>query len=613
MSASDSGTGRGAAGSIAIDPDRVRSAATHLRSRADAAIDLDREIRLTSLEVDLAPIEVLTACAEIDEELTLLASILSARADEADGFGLPGSDWDLESTLLGSLLDNTGHRASISGSLALRLVVEHRLGIVGDGDDTATSIELLRHIAHDPRRPPEQAAAAAYLVNHPYAVSDTRPWFATAPGLPGMPISHIPLRDIERLIQRNEIITLAIDRSTRPTGAWTTLDDADLIAVGIDPIEFDELHLPRDQHELMVTAVEHGTFTHSPSAARAFVATLPVHAEDAISIDIDATDPDAVLRLHHAATNDLGGSDEESARRWQVIAHLPETTTGVRNLLFTQSYADIAHRIDMDLNEGRGPTDADFRGHNWFHLGVVASDSVGPVIRSELRIYAMPISLAVRQDIANGNQAIFAHFTDALTRRWRGEPPRSHIVGRAFDLIDDSAATDDVAASQLDIAESTALFAMAEQLVVDPYLQLDALRTHERIGTQVISGIASFGTDIRTAEEVMTDVGLLEFERDGDSIREPIAIGAEVPRSTADNNLVDPTALERRLADVIGSDLIDWNLDVAENWSIYDERMPIIVDVAVSTLTDPALTELTDHHRTKLDRPDRHLPEGQPR
>ncbi len=598
MSTSPSGVGRSAAGSVAIDPDRVRRAARHLRSRADAAIDLDREIRLASLEVELAPVEVLLACAEIDEELTLLASILSARADEADGFRLPGSDWDLESTLLGSLLDNTGHRASISGSLALRLIVEHRLGVVGDGDDTATSIDLLRHIAHDPRRPPEHAAAAAYLVDHPYAVSDTRPWFATGPGLPGAPISHIPLRDIERVIRRNDIITLAIDGSARPTGAWASLDDADLVAVGIDPAEFDELLLPRDQHDLMVTAIEHGTFTHSPTAARAFIANLPVHTGDAISIDIDATDPEAVRRLHHVATSDLGDSDEESIRRWQVIAHLPETTTGVRNLLFTQSYADIAHRIDTELNQGRSPTDADFRGHNWFHLGVVASDSIGPVIRGELRIYAMPISLAVRQDIADGNQAIFAHFTGELAGRWRGDPPRSDMVERAFDLIDDAGATDDVAASQLDIAESTALFAMAEQRVVDPYLQLDALRTHERIGTQVISGIASFGTDIRTAEEVMTDAGLLEFERDGDPIREPIAIGAEVPRSTAGNNLVEPAALERRLTVAIGSSPIDWSLDVAQDWTDYDERLPIIVDVAVSTLTDPALTALTEHHRT---------------
>ncbi len=580
-------------GRVAIDPERVRAAATHLRSRAESVMAIEHEIRATSFATDVAPSGVLDACAEIDEELTLLATILSRRADDADGFRLPGEGWNLESMLLGSLVDNVGQRARISGTLALGLVVDHRLGVVGDGDDAEINFDRLRQVAHDPRIPPEQAAAAAYVVGHRHLIAAVRPWFTDRGSRPGSPMSAVPLGAVERLVRGNELITRALAAQDRASGSWSTVDDEALLAAGVDPRAFDDLHLPRHQHDLLVAAIRRGAFVHSPEAARSLLNALPIRSEDGISIAIDALDDTAVRDLHDAATHDLDDTDAGWIRRWQAIARLPETSSGTRNLLFTQSYADIAHRLDLSLNGGQAPTDPEFRGHNWFHLGVVASDSVGPVIRGDRRVYALPISIAVRQEIADGNQAIFAHFTSALAHRMRGEPIDSPVVTRAFDLLDEARDSPDVAEAQMAVAESTALFALAEQRVVDPFLQLDALRPHERLGTQVISGITSFGTNARTAEEVMTDVGLLEFVRDGEPIREPISIGAPVPTSTASNNLVDAEALDARLPDGI-----EWDLAVAEDWSTYGERMPIIVDVAVATLTDPALTVLTEHHRS---------------
>ena len=586
-------------GYVGMDPERVTAAADHLRDRIRRLDHLDGDVRRAALLGQLEPVGVLSACAEIDDELSMLATLLAVRASEITGFVMPGSGWDFEAALLSSLLDDEGAQATIAGPLALSLLVDARVGVVGEGDRAALSVVDLAEIAADPATDPVLAQAAHFLAANPFFVADAMP-----PGVGGhfgvaRGSGRIPLADIERFLARNDMITMAFG-SLPTTLPWSDLTDADLEAIGVDPEQFDRLELPRDGHDLTVAAIHHGTFTHSPDRARAFVATLPVHANDGRSIRFGAVSAEAAGRLYLAATSDLSSvgdpmaSAEELIARWEVIAHLPETSTGTRNSLITEAYADIAHLLNEPINGAAEPADPDFRGHNWFHLGVVASASVRPAIVGDLAVYQSPISDGIRSEIANGNQAIFAHFSTELTRHLRGEPLDTSEMERAFELLDEAASTDDIAAAQSAMAESSALLALVEQHVVDPYLQLDGLSDHERLGTHVATLL---GGDHRSPAEVMTDMGRLAFDVDGASVRDAIAIGAPIPVATQTNHRVDVEAVLDRLPNSFEGRPVDWSVEVAEEWSDYGQRMPIIARVAVSTLTDPALTTVTNGHR----------------
>lgn len=582
-------------GFVGLSPARVTAAADHLRDRVRQADLLEADIRRAATLARMAPFDVVRNVAEIEEELGVLATLLTVRASEAAGFRMPGSGWDFESDLLASLLDDDGHRATVTGPLAIALVRHHRLGVV-DGASPTISIERLRTIADDPTTDPELAAAAAFLAANPLVVADATPLgiggeFGFASADPG----QIPLADLDLFLTRNDLLAATFARID-PSDGWSDLTDLDLRRLGVEPSAFDAALLPRSTHDLVVAAINHGTFNHSPDTARSFLASLPVQDEDGFGLAFGAVGPWAVTRLADAAVRDLPSpgdpqsSDEDLIARLHAIAHLPETRAGTRNALITQAYADIAVQLGAPINGGLQPLDPDFRGHNWFHLGVVASDSVGPVISDDQTVYGFPISEAVRAEIANGNQAIFAHFTAELTRHLRGEPVSTPTMQRAFTLLDEAASTDDTSEAQHLMAESSILFALVEQEIVDPFLQLDALRAHERLGTHALS---FFGGDHRTAEEVMTDMGQMQFLINGGEIRPAIEIGAPVPTTSQSNNLVDPQAV---FAQLPGD--IDWNLAVAEDWSVYGERMPIIGQVAIASLTDPALTAVTDDRRS---------------
>ena len=583
---------------VAIDPDNVHMAAGHLRDRARLVRDLDLDIRRAAMLADLPTPHAIAACLEIDEELGLLASILSTRANEARGFNLPGPRLHLTSALLTSLLDNKGNRAAITGPLAAQILLDHADQLMFDGDQPALSIALIRDLSHDPRTAPELAAAASFFVQHPTVVSDTNPWHTNGQSLASARSGEILLHDLEVFVARNEILATVIGvgrgGSIDPSDLSATLTDAELAELGIDPSAYRSLNLPRNHHDLLVAAIEHGTSTHTPEAARSLAFLLPLHLTDGDNIDITATPTEAVERLYTSATRDLTDSLDDFIVRNAVTSHLPETIDGFRNQLFSAGYAEWATWFNSPTNGNLSPTSPAFRGHNWFHLGVVASDSVGAVIRGEERalgVFVVPDD--VRQEIADGNQAIFAHFTGEIARHVRGETLESPRLVKAFGLLTEAGQVNDVASAQHLSAESTSLFALEEQEIVDPYLQLDGAGTLERLGTRGVTFLFDrTRLTSRSVEQVMTDEGELRFEIQGDAIRPPIDIGAAVQGPTQSNNLVDRTEVTSRLPSTI-----DWDRTQADEWADYDQRMPIIVDVAIATLTDPALTEMTEHHR----------------
>lgn len=595
---------------VAIHPDNVRAAAAHLRTRASLSDDIEIDLRRAGMASELDIAAALGACAEIREELSLLATVLTTRADLAEGFRLPGGDWSLTSMLMASLLDDRGARARLSAPLALEILMTQGRHAASDGANPTTTddpldalvftVADLLALAADPSSSPELAAAATFLAAHSEVVATTRAWEGTGAWLPSHHPGEIPLRDIEAFIARNEALRLL----TGPGGAVSSsdlhadLDDTTIEAAGIDPRAFDSLGLPRNGHDLLVATIHHGTHDHSPLSARAFVETLPVHYLDGHSLDVTALDPAAVERLHDTATADLGTSQADFATRCKVVAHLPETTAGIRNELITDAYAEIAHWHNALVNGDTPATADDFGGNNWFHLGVAASSSLHQVITGHRRVlevggvglFAIPDPVV--QDIADGNQAIFHHFSSELDRHWSGEPTASPRMDLALDLIHQAAAEGDPVERQLLIAESTVLLAIEEQIIVDPYLQLDGLSLVEQIGT---FGLTALLLDPRTSGQVMTDEGDLRFQANGNDLLAPVVIGAPVPPPANANHRVDPAVLADRLPDDF-----DWHATQADDWSELAQRIPIIEDVALLTLTEPALATMVDHHRDEL-------------
>lgn len=599
---------------IAIQPDNVRAAAAHLRVKATLAAELEFNLRSAALQSELDTSSALTACAEIDEELALLARILIARADEAEGFFLPGNNWRLTSELLGSLLDDRGANAEMSGPLALHILMTQGASSAVDGaNPTATddpfdslvfTVDGLLALAADPHASPELAAAALFIAQNPTLVEVTAAWQGTGASLPSHGLNEIPLRDIEAFLARNEVLRQLVGPGgvVAPESIYGDITDADLIAAGINPQQFTDLALPRDGHDVLVAAIHHGTFEHSPTVAREFIETLPLGYIHGQSIDIRSTDPAAIERLYNAATLDLDSTPEDFIVRGMVVAYLPEATTGIRNEWVTSNYAEVALWLNALLNGATSANDPAYKGNNWFHLGTSASDSVSPVIEGDQQVFAtthfpgFDTPAAVDQDVADGNQAIYHHFMSALANRWETGSTGIPRLDQAFDLLDEAAATGDVVEAQHLVAESTVLFSIEEQMIVDPYLQLEGLGLTDHAGAAIIT---SLGLNQRSAAEVMTDDGELRVQADGDDLIPPVAIGEPVPQPTHENNYIDPDVLATRLPDDF-----DWNGQQANDWTSLDQRMPVIEDVTILTLTDPALPDMAaDQAQGNLDMP----------
>lgn len=599
---------------VAIQPENVRSAAAHLRSVAMIAGDVESGLRHAALLSELNTANELVACAEIDEELSLLARILVARAEEAEGFFLPGNNWRLTSSLLGSLLDGRGANAEMTGPLALHLLMTQGVSSADDGSNPTTTADPfdtlvftvagLAALAADPQTSPELAAAASFLAQNPTLVEVTRAWEGTGAILPSHGANEIPLRDIAAFLERNEILRQLVGPGgiVAPDDIYRDLTDAELLAAGIDPRAFGDLALPRDGHDLLVAAIHHGTFEHSPLVAREFIETLPLAYRDGQSIDIRSTDPAAIQRLHDAAMRDLSSSPDDFMTRGLVVAFLPETTTGIRNDWITSNYAEVAAWQDTLLNGSTPADDPASKGNNWFHLGTSASNSVGPVIRGEQQVFAAAFfpgfdtPAAVDQDVADGNQAIYHHFMSALDQHWQTGTTGSPRLDTAFALLDEAAATDDVAEAQHLVAESTVWFAIEEQIIVDPYLQLDGVGLTDHVGALLIS---TLGLNPRTAAEVMTDDGQLRTQTDEEELIPPIQIGEPIPAPTHENNYINPESLAAQLPPDF-----DWAQNEANNWTLLDQRIPVIEDVTILTLTEPALPAMVaDRTRGNLDPP----------
>lgn len=595
-----------------LDPDRVRRAAQRLRSVADEADDLQASIRagLTLAQLEAGP--SLVTCREIDEELGLLATLLTQRADMAENFVLRLAPAWAETTaaaLYRSLLDDEGPIADLRGDLAIDVLLRHASFVAVEDEysgvvDRYITDERLDEALADPNTPPELRAAIDSLRSEAGWAHriKTEPGLTFFSPLFFLPEGVVSLGNLERLQRRNEIL-----RVVQPAASAAFLDptdshfgDAELEGLSIDPAEFYSLGLSTDHGVLLAAMIEQGTFEHSSSRARDFIASLPIHVEDGAALDIREASTDALERLHTAATRDLGESDADFVTRLEVLMRLPESTDGFRNSHITRAYADIARREDIRLNgiAAGDPTQPGHTGANWFYFGVVASFSVGAAIRGEIETYGAAIPHPARQDVANGNQAIFSDFAQEYIRVMRGDTPKQPLLAEGFERMEMASDETDPKRKQELMLEADGLLAMHEQIVVDPYLQLENLATHHDVAALVFSSI---GFDPRTTTQIMTDMGALEItDADGTPLAPSIEIGRTVEPIDDPHNLVT----DADLCNGIGEPFCT-NGTTADKWSEYAQRMPVIGDVMKFHLTDPALFAAAASYRPITRQPER--------
>lgn len=151
--------------------------------------------------------------------------------------------------------------------------------------------------------------------------------------------------------------------------------------------------------------IDQQAYGDDPDAAREFVTGLPVPERGQQGIPIWLASDEGT---RHLANTALIAAEGDLSDTHSVIAHLPETTGGVRNRLIIGFYDMLATRADA-IFAGDLAGDPRAPGHpgaNWAHFGVVASNGIRPVITGELDILGIPTD-ADRQAAADGNQWIF--------------------------------------------------------------------------------------------------------------------------------------------------------------------------------------------------------------
>ncbi len=595
---------------VEIDPDAVGTLAQTLGLIAQRADELVVEVTVATTRAHLATTAPANL-AEIDEELGLLATILTERALLASGFRVHlGDDARArEIELWESLADSDGALVPIAGDHAVSILLDYAAGGDTDGDGAVTVEELLR-LAKDEAAPDVVRSAAAILADDRdllVRIANQHPletvWHGT--DLVDVDVAHLAqwLEDNETL--RSQIgDTDEIDRATQ------------------------------------LDAVNRQIFVHDPDAAREFLPMLDNAAHDGDGLPLFAVDVSAVEHLFSTAM--IGVADDDLTTRFAVISQLPETEDATRGRLITRFYAETAQRLDALINpDDAGDLSAPgHAGLTWPAWGASASNTVSKLIDGSFDLGRVdvpgyfPGADEIRQMGADANQAIF---TDVLADYVRfletfgasgadpsdpvliteflnsfGEGERDLRNGFAHQLrvmlIDDHTARDE---HQL---RANVIISVHEQAVADSHLSLERAvdaglgafpMTQNQLLNEIFNGPAE-----AVAEEIFTGIGTYDI---------PLANGEEwsipldepTPPNTHPGNLAldldftdedNPDAL--RIEDVdlgpdvdtsalppltgtaetfgVSIDVDDWNTDhtsIDGRWQDFPARMPVIVNL----------------------------------
>jgi len=163
--------------------------------------------------------------------------------------------------------------------------------------------------------------------------------------------------------------------------------------------------------DVVAATVNLHVLADDPRAARRFVLGLVGPFDDisgaSTGLSMRAHSDEGVRALAAAALADTSSIAEQVA----VVARLPESRGGERNLLVTAYYAELARRMNQRLNDGladaEDPSSAGHTGANWMMFAPFASDAIRPALTGRQSVYGMSPNWSDRQYLADGNQHIF--------------------------------------------------------------------------------------------------------------------------------------------------------------------------------------------------------------
>jgi hypothetical protein len=479
--------------------------------------------------------------------------------------------------------------AFLATNEALRVLVRERAALDtaahGGDPDGHVSVADLEAMAEAPRR--DWRDAARFLLDHPI------------------------------ITQRLAWAHLATSRRRDPLATPIELG-------GLDPISGERSLAPAG----FALAVEHQALVAAPAAARAVVRSLPLADGRHPGVSIQLLESEGVIALAGAAVRAAGGSLTEVH---EVIAHLPETTEGVRNRLITTFYATLADRVDGVLaGDAAGhPGTPGHPGANWLLFAPWASAGVGPVIDGSFSAWLLGPTSSQSQAAADGNQWIFADigarfaaFVELVERT--GQPSEADLeafFAERFADGDEQIRRGFVAYAAV-LRESDPV---RRQVLV---LQGNALvATHEQAGAQRYLEALSTGPDGLVTRYIQLEVGgrTIDVQEDLPWVAGPGNLVAPLPILTLDPDrlgaadlsggavrvgaprpgTVDlvPLAGVERLQEGFPTSLVEWWAEGtgagdgpdglagsgASSWPDPDERMWAIVRLFEQFHTEPAL------------------------
>ncbi len=582
---------------VSIDPDAVHDLAGALDTIARSASDLTIDVAVATTRSGLwSPAG--SRLDEVDDELTMLASILTDRALLASGFRLSlDNPHTAQLALWESITDGVGADAPIAGDIALRLILDH--GADTDGNGFAT-IDELEAAAVDPTTPRSvREAIQAIVGDHDLIGRIITNDDGNQPFTPG-----IHLAAVEQWLVENEEMRAEIES-----------------AESIDP-------------SMQIDAINRRIFAHDPPGARAFLAMLDNPATTGVAIPLGAATTPATLDLYAAAMT--GISPREVAARVTIVSQLPETIDATRNQLITETYALVGISIDQIVNgDAAGQFDATgHSGNNWPLVGAAASGTIGELLRGEapptVGGVSLPAPAAANQLAADANQVIFTDvlisyaifvdtFADGVVDAERVESFLSIFGDGQGDLrtgfalqIAAMQSTDPAERQRLQL-EANVMISAHEQAVADPFLQLDPvldsypLGPTDAIAEPIAEAVFTSNAELRVPRADGT-VWVIDLDQPLPPTSDPNNLVADVDLTDESNpdaltlDDVDLPGLDR-LPDLSGTeaehgvsiDVDDWVLEQHQGafnvWQNYGDRMPTIAGLFQLHHSNPAFHE----------------------
>ena len=285
------------------------------------------------------------------------------------------------------------------------------------------------------------------------------------------------LRHLAELFEANPLVFRMLDNGTAVSGAETFNL---LIGLGGD----DRISFA----DVVATAVNTQAFEGRAEAARDFVMGLP-SVNDSRDVTGNLLD---IRWFSDAGVTSLAATalvaTPTLSEQVEVVARLPESRGGIRNLIITEYYRRLGNGIDAMLNpDGSGgavPLDAvGSSGSNWFMQGAFASANIRPVLVDNNGYGPVTAGWAARQSMADGNQLLFHSLAPAAAAFIETFPPGTELTESTITEFFD----------EHERSDGSPLFADGDRQLRDSFaLLLDAMNDPDPVSRQQTTLMSSF-------------------------------------------------------------------------------------------------------------------------